>query len=124
MIGITPATDSVPRIVRLVTMMDEIVQHYGIPTQSCVLRHVTNTLQAIERGAPVDLEFQSIAGTEAANRSFGINLALLAEAQSAALSFGRGTVGRNVMYFEIGRGSGPSANAHHGVDQQTCEAWA
>ena len=111
-------------MVRLVTMMDEIVQHYGIPTQSYVLTHVTNTLQAIERGAPVDLVFQSIAGTEAANRSFGINLALQAEAQSVTLSFGRGTVGHNVMYFEIGQGSGLSANAHHGVDKQTCEAWA
>ena len=123
-IGINPATDNVPQVMRLVAMMDEIIQRYGIPTQSCVLTHVTNTLQAIERGAPVDLVFQSIAGTEAANRSFGINLALLAEAQSAALSMGRGTVGRNVMYFETGQGSALSANAHHGVDQQTCEARA
>ena len=123
-IGINPATDNVPQVMRLVGMMDEIIQRYGIPTQSCVLTHVTNTLQAIERGAPVDLVFQSVAGTEAANRSFGINLALLAEAQSAALSLGRGTVGRNVMYFETGQGSALSANAHHGVDQQTCEARA
>ncbi|MFM9902511.1 MAG: ethanolamine ammonia-lyase subunit EutB [Polaromonas sp.] len=123
-IGINPATDNVPQVMRLVAMMDEIIQRYGIPTQSCVLTHVTNTLQAIERGAPVDLVFQSIAGTEAANRSFGISLALLAEAQSAALSLGRGTVGRNVMYFETGQGSALSANAHHGVDQQTCEARA
>ena len=123
-IGINPATDNVPQVMRLVSMMDEIIQRYGIPTQSCVLTHVTNTLQAIERGAPVDLVFQSIAGTEAANRSFGINLALLAEAQSAALSLARGTVGRNVMYFETGQGSALSANAHHGVDQQTCEARA
>ena len=92
-IGINPATDNVPQVMRLVSMMDEIIQRYGIPTQSCVLTHVTNTLQAIERGAPVDLVFQSIAGTEAANRSFGINLALLAEAQSAALSLARGAVG-------------------------------
>lgn len=123
-IGINPATDNVPQVMRLVALMDEIIQRYGIPTQSCVLTHVTNTLQAIERGAPVDLVFQSIAGTEAANRSFGINLALLAEAQSAALSLARGTVGRNVMYFETGQGSALSANAHHGVDQQTCEARA
>ena len=123
-IGINPATDNVPQVIRLVSMMDEIIQRYGIPTQSCVLTHVTNTLQAIERGAPVDLVFQSIAGTEAANRSFGINLTVLAEARSAALSLNRGTVGSNVMYFETGQGSALSANAHHGVDQQTCEARA
>ena len=123
-IGINPATDNVPQVMRLVGMMDEIIQGYGIPTQSCVLTHVTNTLDAMNRGAPVDLVFQSIAGTEAANRSFGINMALLAEAQSAALALGRGTVGRNVMYFETGQGSALSANAHHGVDQQTCEARA
>lgn len=123
-IGINPATDNVPQVMRLVSMMDEIIQGYGIPTQSCVLTHVTNTLEAMNRGAPVDLVFQSIAGTEAANRSFGINMALLAEAQSAALALGRGAVGRNVMYFETGQGSALSANAHHGVDQQTCEARA
>ncbi len=123
-IGINPATDNVPQVMRLVTMMDEIIQRYAIPTQSCVLTHVTNTLEAINRGAPVDLVFQSVAGTEAANRSFGIDLRLLAEAQSAALSLGRGGVGHNVMYFETGQGSALSANAHHGVDQQTCEARA
>ncbi|BDT69935.1 ethanolamine ammonia-lyase heavy chain [Comamonadaceae bacterium OS-1] len=123
-IGINPATDNVPQVVKIVTMLDAIIQRYEIPTQSCVLTHVTNTLQAIERGAPVDLVFQSIAGTEAANRSFGINLALLAEARSAALSLHRGTVGDNVMYFETGQGSALSANAHHGMDQQTCEARA
>jgi ethanolamine ammonia-lyase large subunit len=123
-IGINPATDNVPQVVKIVTMLDAIIQRYEIPTQSCVLTHVTNTLQAIERGAPVDLVFQSIAGTEAANRSFGINLALLAEARSAALSLKRGTVGDNVMYFETGQGSALSANAHHGMDQQTCEARA
>ena len=123
-IGINPATDNVPQVVKIVTMLDAIIQRYEIPTQSCVLTHVTNTLQAIERGAPVDLVFQSIAGTEAANRSFGINLALLAEARSAALSLNRGTVGDNVMYFETGQGSALSANAHHGIDQQTCEARA
>jgi ethanolamine ammonia-lyase large subunit len=123
-IGINPATDNVPQVVKIVTMLDAIIQRYEIPTQSCVLTHVTNTIQAIERGAPVDLVFQSIAGTEAANRSFGINLALLAEARSAALSLNRGTVGDNVMYFETGQGSALSANAHHGMDQQTCEARA
>jgi ethanolamine ammonia-lyase large subunit len=123
-IGINPATDNVAQVVRLLSLLDEVISRYAIPTQSCVLTHVTNTLQAIERGAPVDLVFQSIAGTEAANRSFGINLALLDEAQSAALALGRGTVGQNVMYFETGQGSALSSNAHHGVDQQTCEARA
>jgi ethanolamine ammonia-lyase large subunit len=123
-IGINPATDNVAQVIRLVTMLDDIIDRYAIPTQSCVLTHVTNTLAAIERGAPVDLVFQSIAGTEAANRSFGVNLALLDEARQAALSLGRGTAGDNVMYFETGQGSALSANAHHGVDQQTCEARA
>ena len=123
-IGINPATDNVPQVIRLVTMLDEIIARYGIPTQSCVLTHVTNTIAAIERGAPVDLVFQSIAGTEAANAGFGISLSLLEEARQAALSLGRGTVGNNVMYFETGQGSALSANAHHGVDQQTCEARA
>ncbi|MEB0138611.1 MULTISPECIES: ethanolamine ammonia-lyase subunit EutB [unclassified Undibacterium] len=123
-IGINPASDNVEQVVRLLSMLDEIISHYAIPTQSCVLTHVTNTLQAIERGAPVDLVFQSIAGTEAANRSFGIDLALLAEARAAALALGRGTVGQEVMYFETGQGSALSAQAHHGVDQQTCEARA
>jgi ethanolamine ammonia-lyase large subunit len=123
-IGINPATDNVPQVIKLVTMLDEIIGRYGIPTQSCVLTHVTNTIAAIERGAPVDLVFQSIAGTEAANASFGINLALLDEAREAALSLRRGTLGNNVMYFETGQGSALSANAHHGVDQQTCETRA
>jgi ethanolamine ammonia-lyase large subunit len=123
-IGINPATDNLPQVIKLVTLLDDIIRQYAIPTQSCVLTHVTNTLQAIERGAPVDLVFQSIAGTEAANSSFGINLALLDEARSAALSLKRGTVGDNLMYFETGQGSALSANAHHGVDQQTCEARA
>ena len=123
-IGINPATDNGPQIMRLLAMLDEVIQRYAIPTQSCVLTHVTNTIEAINRGALVDLVFQSIAGTEAANHNFGINLQLLAEARSAALSLGRGTVGNNVMYFETGQGSALSANAHHGVDQQTCEARA
>ena len=123
-IGINPATDNVAQVVKLVTMMADIIGHYEIPTQSCVLTHVTNTMQAIERGAPVDLVFQSIGGTEATNRSFGVSLALLAEARSAALSLQRGTVGNHVMYFETGQGSALSANAHHGLDQQTCETRA
>ncbi|AIY42228.1 Ethanolamine ammonia-lyase heavy chain [Collimonas arenae] len=123
-IGINPATDNVPQVIKIVTMLNDIIDRYQIPTQSCVLTHVTNTIEAINRGAPVDLVFQSIAGTEAANLSFGINLALLAEAREAALSLGRGTVGNNVMYFETGQGSALSANAHHGIDQQTCEARA
>ncbi len=123
-IGINPATDNVPQVIRLVSMLGEIIDRYAIPTQSCVLTHVTNTLAAIGRGAPVDLVFQSIAGTQAANASFGIDLALLAEARAAALSLGRGTVGDNVMYFETGQGSALSANANHGLDQQTCEARA
>jgi len=123
-IGINPASDNVGQVVALVGMLDAIIGQYAIPTQSCVLTHVTNTIAAIGRGAPVDLVFQSIAGTEAANASFGVNLALLAEAQAAALSLRRGTVGNNVMYFETGQGSALSAQAHHGIDQQTCEARA
>jgi ethanolamine ammonia-lyase large subunit len=123
-IGINPATDNVPQVIRLVGMLDDIIQRYGIPTQSCILTHVTNTLEAINRGAPVDLVFQSVAGTEAANRGFGIDLKLLAEAHDAAQSLGRGSVGRNVMYFETGQGSALSSNSHHGVDQQTCETRA
>ena len=123
-IGINPATDSVTAVETLLRMLDELIRRYEIPTQSCVLAHVTTQLAAIKRGAPVDLVFQSIAGTEAANKSFGVNLALLAEARAAALALGRGTVGTNVMYFETGQGSALSAGAHHGVDQQTCEARA
>ena len=123
-IGINPATDSIPALMDLYFLVDEIIDQYQIPTQSCILTHVTNQIQVIEKGAPVDLVFQSIAGTEKANKSFGIDLALLAEAQSAALSLNRGTVGNNVMYFETGQGSVLSANANFGVDQQTCEARA
>lgn len=123
-VGINPASDNLPVLARLNQMLDEVIQRFAIPTQSCILTHVTNTLQLIERGVPVDLVFQSIAGTEAANRGFGIDLALLAEAHEAALSLHRGTLGQNVMYFETGQGSCLSANAHHGVDQQTCEARA
>ncbi len=123
-IGINPATDSPERTLRLLTMLDDIRRKLDIPTQCCVLAHVTTTLGLIGKGAPVDLVFQSIAGTEAANRSFGIDLALIAEAREAALALGRGTLGDNVMYFETGQGSALSANAHHGVDQQTLEARA
>ena len=123
-IGINPATDNVAQVVSLLHLLDGVIGQYQIPTQSCVLTHVTNTIEAIRRGAPVDLVFQSVAGTEAANRSFGIDLALLAEGRAAALSLGRGTVGNNVMYFETGQGSALSAGAHHGMDQQTCEARA
>jgi ethanolamine ammonia-lyase large subunit len=105
-------------------MLDDIRIRLDIPTQSCVLAHVTTTLDLIRRDAPVDLVFQSIAGTEAANRSFGIDLALLREAREAALALHRGTVGDDVMYFETGQGSALSADAHHGVDQQTLEARA
>ena len=123
-IGINPAADSIERQVALLELLDELRERYGIPTQSCVLSHVTNTLAAIERRAPVDLVFQSIAGTEAANRSFGVDLALLREAWDAGLSLGRYSVRSNVMYFETGQGSALSAQAHHGVDQQTLEARA
>ncbi|MDW6094174.1 ethanolamine ammonia-lyase subunit EutB [Vibrio rhizosphaerae] len=123
-IGINPATDNVKQATKLMHLMDDVIQHYEIPTQSCVLTHVTNTIEAIELGAPVDLVFQSIGGTELTNQGFGINLKLLAEAHDAALSLKRGTVGHNVMYFETGQGSALSANGHHGIDLQTCEARA
>jgi ethanolamine ammonia-lyase large subunit len=125
-IGINPASDNVATVSNLLAMIDEMRRRWDVPTQSCVLAHVTTTLQAMEAGAPVDLVFQSIAGSEAANRSFGVDLGLLREAHAAALSLKRGNVGDNVMYFETGQGSALSANAHHGVDQQTmeCRAYA
>ena len=123
-IGINPATDNVAQAIKLMKLMGEVIEKYEIPTQSCVLTHVTNTIECIDAGAPVDLVFQSIGGTEATNSSFGFNLATLAEAQQAALGLQRGTAGNNVMYFETGQGSALSANAHHGLDQQTCEARA
>lgn len=123
-IGINPATDSIAAVTTLVEMLDEIIRRYDIPTQSCVLTHVTTSIEAINRGAPLDLVFQSIAGTEAANSSFGVDLAVLREGREAALGLQRGTLGDNVMYFETGQGSALSANAHHGVDQQTLEARA
>ena len=123
-IGINPASDSPGRCHDLLRLVDELRQRLDIPTQACVLTHVTTTLGLIADGAPVDLVFQSIAGTEAANRSFGIDLSLLREARDAALSLKRGSIGDNVMYFETGQGSALSAGAHHGCDQQTLEARA
>ena len=123
-IGINPATDSPKNVERTLHLLDDIIQKHEIPTQSCVLAHVTTTLELMRRGVPVDLVFQSIAGTEAANKSFGVNLALLSEARDAALSLGRGTLGDNLMYFETGQGSALSAGAHGGIDAQTCEARA
>jgi ethanolamine ammonia-lyase large subunit len=123
-IGINPATDNVATVANLLSLVDEIRRRWSIPTQSCVLSHVTTTLRAIEQGAPVDLVFQSVAGSEAANKSFGIDLAVLKESRDAALALKRGTLGDNAMYFETGQGAALSANAHHGVDQQTMEARA
>jgi ethanolamine ammonia-lyase large subunit len=123
-IGINPASDTLQTVVNLLGMIDDLRQRFDIPTQSCVLTHVTTSLAAIEQGAPVDLVFQSIGGTEATNRSFGVDIALLTEARTSALSLRRGTLGDNVMYFETGQGSSLSAGAHHGLDQQTCEARA
>ncbi|MEK6243126.1 MAG: ethanolamine ammonia-lyase subunit EutB [Pseudomonadota bacterium] len=123
-IGINPAGDGLAAFLPLWRMMDELIARFGIPTQSCVLTHVTGQIQAIERGAPVDLVFQSIGGTQKTNESFGISLSLLKEALAAARSLKRGTVGDNVMYFETGQGSSLSAGAHHGCDQQTLEARA
>ena len=123
-IGINPATDSPAVIGELTRRLDDLIGRFQIPTQGCVLTHVTSAIGLIEQGAPVDLVFQSVAGTEAANASFGVSLALLGEALDAGRSQKRGTVGDNVMYFETGQGSALSAGAHHGLDQQTCEARA
>jgi len=123
-IGINPASDSLPVLSDLLQLIDGVIARFEIPTQSCVLTHVTSSIELINRGLPVDLVFQSVAGTEAANRSFGVDLAVLKEGRDAALSLHRGTVGENVMYFETGQGSALSANAHHGIDQQTLEARA
>ncbi len=123
-IGVNPVTDNLSVLGDLLRMLDELISGLRIPTQACVLTHVTSTIELINRGAPVDLVFQSIAGTERANRGFGISLSLLREAREAALSQRRGTVGDNLMYFETGQGSALSSDSHHGVDQQTCEARA
>ena len=123
-IGINPATDSLPGYIELCRLLDDVRQRLDMPGQSCVLAHVTTALRAMEAGAPVDLVFQSVAGSEAANHGFGITLAMLREAQDAALSLRRGTVGTDCMYFETGQGSALSSGGHHGVDQQTMEARA
>ena len=123
-IGINPASDNLEATLRLLHILNDVIERYQIPTQSCVLAHVTTTLKAMAQGAPVDLVFQSIAGTQKANDSFGINLNLLQEAHCAALELGRGSLGDNCMYFETGQGSALSANAHEGMDQQTCETRA
>ena len=123
-IGVNPASDNFREIGQILSLLDKVREKFDIPTQTCVLTHVTTTLRAIEAGLPVDLVFQSIGGTEGVNRSFGVTAALLQEAHEAALSLQRGTVGNNVMYFETGQGSALSANASHGVDQQTIEARA
>ena len=123
-IGINPATDNPEKVHSILSMLNEIISSFEIPTQSCVLTHVTTTIDLINKNAPVDLIFQSIGGTEKTNASFGVSLNLLQEAYDAGLSLNRGTIGNNVMYFETGQGSSLSANAHEGVDQQTCEARA
>jgi ethanolamine ammonia-lyase large subunit len=123
-IGVNPATDNVPATMRLLEMLDAVRDRFDIPTQTCVLCHVTTSLAVMARGAPVDLVFQSIGGTQGVNESFGVSLPLLHEAREAALALKRGTVGHNVMYFETGQGSALSAEAHHGCDQQTIEARA
>ena len=123
-IGINPVSDNLLALIDLLKLVDEVITRFAVPTQGCVLTHVTHTIEAIEKGAPVDLVFQSIAGTEKANKSFGVTLALLTEARAAAQSMARGSLGDNVMYFETGQGSALSADAAFGVDQQTCEARA
>jgi ethanolamine ammonia-lyase large subunit len=123
-IGINPATDNVDACITLLSLLDRLRERFEIPTQSCVLTHITNSIQAIERGAPLDLVFQSVAGTQAANAGFGVDLAVLREGREAALSLKRGTVGDNVVYLETGQGSALSAGAHRGVDQQTVEVRA
>jgi len=123
-VGVNPATDNLSGLIGLLNMLDDVRRRFDIPTQSCVLTHVTNTIRAIEQGAPVDLVFQSIGGTEKTNTAFGINLDLLHEAHEAALSLKRGSLGDNLMYFETGQGSALSAEGNFGVDQQTCEARA
>jgi len=134
-VGINPVSDNPTTVTNLLHMIDTVRQRFAIPVQNCVLAHITTQIKAIEQGAPLDLLFQSIAGTEAANNSFGVNLELLREGHEAAQSLQRGgvcadgCVGRNVMYFETGQGSALSANAHRGaggegIDQQTLEARA
>ncbi|MDH1712131.1 ethanolamine ammonia-lyase subunit EutB [Acinetobacter johnsonii] len=123
-IGINPATDNLQNLSELLKLLDHIIQEHHIPTQSCVLTHISSGIQLAEKNVPIDLMFQSIAGTQRANEGFGINLELLREGYEATLALKRGTVGQNVMYFETGQGSALSSNAHHGVDQQTLEVRA
>jgi ethanolamine ammonia-lyase large subunit len=123
-IGVNPVTDNLSSLAELLRALDDLIARFAIPTQACVLTHVTNSIELIGRGVPVDLVFQSIAGTQAANASFGVTLAILREGRDAALSLKRGTLGQDAMYFETGQGSALSAGAHHGVDQQTLEARA
>ncbi|MBK0380807.1 ethanolamine ammonia-lyase subunit EutB [Mucilaginibacter segetis] len=123
-IGVNPATDSPAAVLNILMLIDQLRQQFDIPTQSCVLSHITTTLELVNQNAPVDICFQSVAGTQKANTSFGIDLDLLTEAHQATSALNRGTIGNNVMYFETGQGSALSANAHHGVDQQTCEVRA
>lgn len=123
-IGINPATDNLQNLSELLKLMDHVIQSHAIPTQSCVLTHISSGIQLAEKNVPIDLMFQSIAGTQLANDGFGISLELLQEGYDATLALKRGTVGQNVMYFETGQGSALSSNAHHGVDQQTIEARA
>ncbi len=123
-IGINPVSDNVPRTVELLKLLNDLIEQYEIPTQSCILAHVTTSIEAMKQGAPIDLVFQSIAGTQKANASFGVSLSILEEAYQMALDLKRGTLGQNVMYFETGQGSCLSADSHHGIDQQTLEARA
>jgi ethanolamine ammonia-lyase large subunit len=127
-IGVNPATDSVETVVAILRSLDRLISTLGIPTQACCLAHVTTQLAAMDRGAPVDLLFQSVAGTQAANASFGVSLGALKEGRERVLESHRGRavnwVGEQVMYFETGQGSALSAEAHHGVDQLTLEARA
>lgn len=123
-IGINPATDNLHNLSELLKLIDHVIQEYQIPTQSCVLTHISSGIQLAEKNVPIDLMFQSIAGTQKANEGFGISLQMLQEGYEAALALNRGTLGNNVMYFETGQGSALSSNAHHGVDQQTIEARA
>ena len=123
-IGINPATDNLQNLSELLKLLDHVIQEHHIPTQSCVLTHSSSGIQLAEKNVPIDLMFQSIAGTQRANEGFGINLELLREGYEATLALKRGTVGQNVMYFETGQGSALSSNAHHGVDQQTLEVRA
>ena len=123
-IGINPATDNLQNLSELLKLLNHVIQEHQIPTQSCVLTHISSGIQLAEKNVPIDLMFQSIAGTQRANEGFGINLELLREGYEATLALKRGTVGQNVMYFETGQGSALSSNAHHGVDQQTLEVRA